>query len=318
MQKFINSYLRIFYENVIGETKYQNQKIGIISLKDFFKNIIIVKDNLINESNNNIILETKNVDYGNEILNLINNAIFGQQIKKSDILVSLNKNWTFFEKYKNSNSANRIPILVYKFDFSTNECINMFRHLNEDDVNKIGEETLINSFHENIESTTHGFINNLGNCIIMCFNKPIYTFITIQHELTHYFQEILNVNLFKSIKNNFNFIDIPELNLTKQQFKKLFNYAFSKNEFPAHLYVNIIDDLNFIYEKFYSNISRKEFINTFINDLLKFKKNIFKSKIGKKFYIYINDKSSITILALSAEFKFHLKTVLKALRSEFN
>ena len=197
MQKFIDSYLRIFYENIIGETKYQNQKIGIISLKDFFKNIIIVKDNLINESNNNIILETKNVDYGNEILNLINNATFGQQIKKSDILVSLNENWIFFEKYKNSNLANRIPILVYKFDFSTNECINMFRHLNEDDVNKIGEETLVNSFHENIDSTTQGFINNLGSCIIICFNKPIYTFTTIQHELTHYFQEIINVNLFK-------------------------------------------------------------------------------------------------------------------------
>ena len=39
--------------------------------------------------------------------------------------------------------------------------------------------------------------------------------------------------------------------------------------------------------------------------------------IGKYFLTSIEDKSSIVILALSAEFKIHLKKILKCLRSEF-
>ena len=95
MENFVDSYLRMFYEGIIGETKFNNQYIGKIELDNFFKNIIIVNDDLIREDKN-VIFENKNVEYGDDVLNFIFNASFGQQIKKSDILVKLDENWKFF------------------------------------------------------------------------------------------------------------------------------------------------------------------------------------------------------------------------------
>lgn len=317
MENFVDSYLRMFYEDIIGETNFNNQYIGKIELDNFFKNIIIVNDDLIREDKN-VIFENKNVEYGDDVLNFIFNASFGQQIKKSDILVKLDENWKFFEKYKKSKSAERKPILFYKFDFSTDDCLKMFRHLDNDYVNSIGEKNIVNSFHENIKTSTNGFVKDLGNCIVLGLNKNA-SLKTIKHELTHYFQIILNVNVFKTIisKDKIKYVDIPELGLTKDDVKSLFDSVFSKSEFPSYLYVNIVNDLSFIYENFFNNISKPDFINSFINDLLKYKKNIFKSKIGKLIFLNIDDKISITILALSAEFNIHLKKILKCLRNEF-
>ena len=316
MKNFINSYLRMFYEDVIGDTVYKNQKIGEVSLNNFFQNIILINDDLISEDKH-IIFENKNVEYGDEILKFIFNASFGQQIKKSDILVKLDENWKFFEKYKNSKLADKLPILIYKFDFSSNDCINMFKHLNIFDVDQIGEDILINSFHENIKDTTNGFVKQLDNCILMCLNTNS-TIITVSHELTHYFQIVLNVNIFKNVViKKFEIKDFPELNLSKNEVKEIHDYAFTSTEFPAHLYVDVVNDVKFVYENFFNDKSKEEFINLFINYLLKYKTNIFKSNIGKYFLTSIEDKSSIVILALSAEFNIHLKKILKCLRSEF-
>lgn len=315
MKNFVNSYLRIFFENIIGDTVYKNQYIGKIELNNFFKNIILINDDLISEDKY-IIFENKNVEYGNDVLDFIFNASFGQQIKKSDILVKLDENWKFFEKYKNSKLAERKPILVYKFDFSTDDCVKMFRHLDNDYVNSVGEKNVVNSFHENIKDITNGFIKDLGNCIVLCLNTNS-TLITVSHELTHYFQIVLNVNIFKNVVKKFEFKDFPELNLSKNEVKEIYNYAFTSIEFPTHLYINVVNDVKFVYENFFNDKSKEEFINLFINDLLKYKSNIFKSNIGKYFLTSIKDKSSIVILALSAEFNIHLKKILKCLRSEF-
>jgi hypothetical protein len=72
----------------------------------------------------------------------------------------------------------------------------MFRHLDNDYVNSVGEKNVVNSFHENIKDITNGFIKDLGNCIVLCLNTNS-TLITVSHELTHYFQIILSVNIFK-------------------------------------------------------------------------------------------------------------------------
>ena len=63
MENFVDSYLRMFYEGIIGETKFNNQYIGKIELDNFFKNIIIVNDDLISEDKN-VIFENKNAEYG--------------------------------------------------------------------------------------------------------------------------------------------------------------------------------------------------------------------------------------------------------------
>ena len=47
-----------------------------------------------------LISENKNVEYGDDVLNFIFNASFGATNKKIDILVKLDENWKFFEKYK--------------------------------------------------------------------------------------------------------------------------------------------------------------------------------------------------------------------------
>jgi hypothetical protein len=316
MDNFVNSYLRIFYEDIMGNTVYKNQKIGHVSLDNFFENIILINDDIINE-NKHIIFEDKNVEYGNDVLDFIFNASFGQQIKKSDILVKLDENWKFFEKYKKSKLADKLPILVYKFDFSTDDCLKMFRHLDNDYVNSNGEKNIVNSFHENIGNITNGFVKQLSDCILICLNANS-TLITVSHELTHYFQIVLNVNIFKNKDfEKFEFKDFPELYLSKDEIKNVYAYAFTSTEFPAHLYVDIVNDVKFVYENFFNDKSKEEFINLFINDLLKYKTNIFKSNIGKYFLTSIEDKSSIVILALSAEFNIHLKKILKCLRSEF-
>ena len=74
----------------------------------------------------------------------------------------------------------------------------MFRHLDIDYVNSIGGKNLVNSFHENIKTSTNGFVKDLGNCIVLCLNKNA-SLKTIKHELTHYFQIILSVNIFKNV-----------------------------------------------------------------------------------------------------------------------
>ena len=43
-----------------------------------------------------------------------------------------------------------------------------------------------------------GFVKDLGNCIVLCLNKNA-SLRTIKHELTHYFQIILSVNIFKNV-----------------------------------------------------------------------------------------------------------------------
>lgn len=312
MKNYINSYLRIFYENIVGDLKYNFQPIGDINLTDFYKNIILIND----VESTKIITEAKNVDYGDNVLKLIDTAFFGQQLKKSDIITELNPDWQFFNKYVNSKKAERLPILIYKFDFMSDDCLKMFLHLNESYVNSIGKENVINSFHEFIEPKTKGFVNNLGNCIVLALNNTA-TLTTIKHELTHYFQIVLNVNVSKKITQKIKFQDIPELDLTKNEFKDLFNYVFLSNEFPAHLYVNIIEDLNQFYNKCFSQISKQDFINLMIKNILKFKKNIFKSEIGHLYLKYIDDKQGLIILILSAEYNIHFKQIIRALRNEF-
>ena len=126
------------------------------------------------------------------------------------------------------------------------------------------------------------------------------------------------MNIFKNVDiEKFEFKNFPELNLSKNEVKEIYDYAFTSNEFPAHLYVDIINDVKFVYENFFKDKSKEKFITLFINDLLKYKSNIFKSNIGKYFLTNIEDKSSIIILALSAEFNIHLKKILKCLMDEF-
>ena len=52
MENFVDSYLRMFYECIIGETKFNNQYIGKIELDNFYKNIIKFNDDLISENKN--------------------------------------------------------------------------------------------------------------------------------------------------------------------------------------------------------------------------------------------------------------------------
>ena len=65
-----------------------------------------------------------------------------------------------------------------------------------DYVNSIGEKNVVNLFHENIKTSTNGFVKDLGNCIVLGLNKNT-SLRTIKHELIHYFQIILSVNILK-------------------------------------------------------------------------------------------------------------------------
>lgn len=316
IKKDLSIHPRIFFESIVDKSPVNlyTKKINSIDLLNFFNNIVKVKNNNI-LTDNNIILETpEEVNFNKPVLKLFLNASFGEQIQKQKILEKLNKNWKYYKSYKDSKKAEDIPFYVFKFDFKSDKIWNVFSYLDPEAAKNIGKEKIINNFkpYEN----DNGLISNLNNCIIMLINEYDSNLTTIAHELTHYFQIIIGVNV--EDENKSNDCGISELQLSKENL----NYLFNKNELIPHILINVIHDLKLFHKHYFKHLSKNQFIKLLINEIELNKNKILFSNFGNQFYKFSikhlnSNLTSIQLLAASCYLEYKWKNIKNYLIDEF-
>lgn len=271
----LESLQKNFYQKLV---KFSNQKFNDKILFDDFS-IDNIFNNLVNEIHQDCKLKKS-------LINLINKTENFQQIKLSDILNNISNKLKI--KY-NINLSNDIPIYVFKFDFLNPTIIlSIFKSFNIDYQSKnlnisILEKRQIeqNTFSKNVGEAT-GLYFNAKNCLLLFLNtnkSNYYNQFTITHEIFHLIQDIfkIEINIDK-----INLIDIPCLQLSKQQLQ----YLYSKKEFEVHIKIDLIAQLEQIYWKFYKHISKKTFIEIFILQAAQNPTSIYENEIIEKVLYY--------------------------------
>lgn len=300
---------RIFYES----TKTLSHNYSIIqnnltkTAKDFYDSIIVINDN-------NIITEDrKDIQYNSALINKIFQCNSFTQLSANDIYSrcsnSIKENYTIKKD---------IPAYIFKFSFSNNAkfICNIFSSFNIEFSLKTGTLKEKYQFEENIfksnYSNSNGLCSYQKDYVLLLFNIDNYTETTIKHELFHYLQWILKKEKTK-IKEKFN--DIPELQLTINDLK----YLFDSYEFETHIKVDLINQLEEIYYKFYKHLSKEEFINRFIkvveNDPLNIVDKFF------DMFLKIKNKDTTMFRLFAACFivkdKLYLLNAIKWLKETF-
>jgi len=282
---------------------------GKLSVKDYFQN------NIIQFNQDGIIIsESKlheNIDFGDKLIYSCINSYFGEQFNYNKILTLLDNNWKFYNLYKNSLIAKSVPFYIFIFDFNTAEKVyDIMKFLNFKEACLIGKDFFIKQFKETIHCD--GFVKDFGNCCILQLDSNKLTKKLVNHELNHYFQNILKINLINN--NKIDNIELPKLFLNKKEIK----YLFNKNEFTSHLFVDVISDLTKFYYKCYSNLTKQLFIEKLILDIKTFKEDFLnESEIAKQFIANNRDVSTLSFIAGSYYLEIKWDLVEKTLKEKF-
>lgn len=262
MNKFNQLYSRIFYEQVLRKLP-----VNEIQNKDFYSNLIKINSyhqnfnflyeqfNILNESHEDSKLDKK-------LINLINKIDNFEQISLQDIYDNIS--FKLKSKY-NLKIKENIPIYVFKFDFQNPTIIfkifQMFKiHYQSEDMDlniKQKQQHEINLFKKYVGNSLGLYFH--GNKEIMLFlNIQKYNENTINHQIYHLIQDVFNIHI--NIEDLKEYQQIKQLQLTKQNLK----YLYKKDQFQTHIKVDLINQLEQIYWKFYKDISRNAFISIFI------------------------------------------------------
>lgn len=322
---------RIFYESIL-----RKHTINEIENKKFYEHLIKINDdkklkiNLFEEYNivskNGFLIFESHDDakLNKKLINLIYQTNNFEQIKLSDIFSCLSN------KFKHDNDLNidqNFPIYIFKFDFlNPTPILHIFKSFKipySSSNESINDQLIIekNKFKKYV-GNSNGLYFNGGNCFLLFLNinkENHFSENTINHEIYHLIQDVFNLHI--NVKDLF---DINENSLKHLQLdKKDLEYLYQKDEFETHIKVNLINQLNEIYWKFYRNISRNLFIEKFlyqcdcgINVLFE---NEFSSKIMKK-EIKNSDSTSIRLFLSTFLIKDDTwnQLAVKWLRESFN
>lgn len=312
----------ITYRTFIEGIQHTNSKRLIVefnqlNLDDFYQNdIYIIKSNLkFNNilSDKHIIIEIpEEVNFNQPVLDMLANASFGRRFLKYDILTKLNKNWIYYDTYKRSKNADKYPLYVFQFDFTTGlKMYDLIRFLQPQVVKNTTREQVANQFVEHIKNSL-GFVKKTNQAIIMGFhNYPSKQ--TIAHELTHYFQEIIKVNISKRV--SLSNIGIDNLNCSQQQLQ----YLFDKKEHIPLLLIDVIKDLTKLYYLEFTNLSKQQFISYVFEQIEKYKNNIFQTKFGGLCtYRLDGDQTNLTLLVVSCYLNINYSYIKNKVIQEFN
>lgn len=305
---------RIFYEGI--KTK-QNPYIKRVifqssDFSQFYKNMIKIKDNQFQNilSDSNILIETiDQVNFHQPVLDLFLNARFGQQIMPQHILQKLNKNWIYYNSYKEKSLKDRIPIYVFQFDFTNDDKIfQMFCYLYP--KFKYNNKTQVaNEFKRNCKNCI-AFVTELDKAIIFCLNEPVSK-TTIAHELCHYFQNIIHV-----LKNEDNSCilnaGISQLQLSKDNLQ----YLLNKDEFYPHIYIDMVNDFKKLYYLAFSHLSKQQFLDLLFSNIEQHKEKIMYSDFAFTYSNYMKDSTSIQMLAALCYLNYHYTEVKKKLSKQ--
>ncbi len=249
-----------------------------------------------------------------EIKNAKNNTIF----TKNMLLLCLDKKWKYYEVFKSSNI---VPFKIYKFDFTNDKEIidfilkelnpNYYLQSKEEQEKYIAESLEIFKNY----SIDEGLFLPIENEIrYILLNAKKYNELTILHEITHYFQHELCIEE-EIIDLDFNNLDLSLLpfNMSLNEFK----YLFSEKEFIPHI-DDLCEQLLIIYNEYYKNISKTEFLNKFLNDIKDpdfiYTNDIY-FKYNNKFYL---NMSPLYLVITAYIFNINTKKIEEILKIDFN
>ena len=310
------AYLRLFFEGIpTPENPYKKVvKFEERQFKDFYSSIYKIEkgstfDDILSDRYVNIVVEAASeVNFNQPVLDLILDARFGQQIMPEEILGKLNKNWMFYEQFRDNNKG--IPLYVFKFDFNDDKSIlKMFwilcPSLRKKDGSKIAREFKMNC------GSLDGFTNDLGNAVLLCLNGNSNKSV-VAHELCHYFQDILGI-LEPDEKNITASSGIPELNLTKEKLKSL----LGKKEFYPTVSIDMATDFKKFWKISYPELSKEEFMQSLRNEIDTYQNNILYSSYCKKFEKTIGNSSSLQLLAALKHLRHRYEEAMDLLSRSF-
>lgn len=295
MNKFENIYSeitsRLFYENI--HTLNHNYRIIMESksksAEDFYHSLIVI-----NCENDELIFEShEDAQFSKALLNKLYNANDFTQIQANEVFNRCSI--SIKSKYRIKRN---IPMYIFNFSFSKNsKMISTIFHTFKipftlkDGTLKEKYDYESNLF-KNAYKNAGGLCSDQGEYVLIIFNKDKINETIINHEIYHYLQFILEKFETTEIENS-KFNEIKELQLSVGDQE----YLFDKWEFETHIKVDLINQLDEMYWKFYKNISKVKFIEKFINVVEKNPLNVVANFISLLLKMKNDDTTSLRLFA---------------------
>lgn len=310
MKELEKAYRKSLTANMFYEQTEHGRKIGKTSLTtadEFYENLIHIH----NDDDAKLIFESHHdAQFNKSLINKIFNAQNYTQIDADDV----------FRRCSSSIKSNyvicrNLPIYIFDFSFSKNpQMINtIFSHFNLEFSLKEG------TLKEKYDYETNRFIEECGNdsgecidlenCALLLFNSDKKIETTVVHELYHYLQMILK-------KERHELEDIKKLQLNIDNLE----YLFDDYEFETHIKVNLVNQLEEMYWKFYKNdMTKNKFIDKFISKVQSDPLNVVQMFFNKLIDMKNNDSLQLRLFAACFEIrnKQYLLDAIKWLKETF-
>lgn len=306
---FLLEHIENIYKHFIKVS--ENDKINLDWLNDSDTQLINENDDLLFES-------AKQPGIKN-LISKIQNANFNDKISFDEVTFYINKNSKLSKYIK--TCTKRYSIVIFPINFSNPTQINWIKHeyklntgIDKGSLSlKEYQEKEIEAFKMHLENSSGAIMFNNGIAFMFLNTQKGISKQTVIHELYHYFQEIFDFDKVSVHSNKFK--NIPELLLSKEQVE----YLLSENEFLPHIN-ELAENLTKIYFKYFKTMSKKEFLDKFINLIINDSDKILTSNLAKIYKHDIkNDLSAFLILPVCKllKEKYLFNIGLKALEKEF-
>lgn len=311
-EKAINS--RIFYETVFSDFKDNLKSIDPISIKtaaEFYEKLIVIFD----ENDDVVLEEHQDAQFNRALIDKIFNAQNFTQISANEIFSRCSKSIR-----TNYSICRDIPLYIFDFSFSKNakficsifSSFNIrFSKLNCSLKEQYDFET---ELFKNTYENSSGLCSDLGSCVLALFNSDKKTKTTVVHELYHYLQLTLKKERSSIERSKFN--NIKELQLSVDDLE----YLFDSYEFETHIKVDLCNQLDEMYWKFYNDVSKAEFIRHFIAKIKENPKNTVSLFFNKLENMKNDDTTALRLFAACflVEDKQYLLDAMTWLKASFN
>jgi len=306
MKEFDNAYKkvlsnidsRVFYEYVTGKDVVEE-----VSIKDFYSNVVkfyiddekysIIFDeyDIVEESHEDTTLQKR-------LYSLMFDAKDESQIHFSDVFSCISN------KLKSEYSlemTDDFPIYVFKFDFKKPSYI--YRLFKSFGV-KCKSSKMKMSLSDRIAFENELFKEEVGDACGLYFNGGNAKFLFLnENEQRRYSESIINHEVFHMIQDMFGIHislkkrrleEIPELGLSKKDLM----YLYKPDEFEVHMKIDLIDQLEEAYWKFFKKETKRAFIEKFIYQTRCSPTNIYENEVNEKIIFNEMKHSDLTPIRL--------------------
>ena len=304
---------RLFYEStntldhnykIINESKSK-------TAKEFYNSLIVI-----NSEDNELIFEShEDAQFSKALINKIYNASDFTQIQANEV----------FDRCSNSIKSKyrikrNIPMYIFNFSFSKNSKMISTIFYTFKIPFSLKDSTLKEKYdyESNLFKTAYknagGLCSDQDEYVLIILNKDKINETIINHEIYHYLQFILEKTETAEIENS-KFSEIKELQLSIEDQE----YLFDKWEFETHIKVDLINQLDEMYWKFYKDISKAKFIEKFINAVEKDPLTVVYKFISLLLKMKNNDTTSLRLFAACfiINDKEYLLNAIKWLKDSF-